>query len=226
MGLKDIGKKLASPFFEFQETEQAAGESPATPSSQTMATPALRALKSTTIQPEIDQELRSQIITDIEKATPPSLSEFFGILDSMKELGMDDATRFKAAFSAFQKTSKGSVDTLLNGIQKQIDALEATGVSIDNELKGDLKKIALKRKQAEDAQAQIDDLRKQITELDTTRAQLQVEASQDEQAFGKQQLIITNTIESIRAEINEREKQIENYLAVTPVTSVRTRRRV
>jgi archaellum component FlaC len=228
LGLKDLAKKCASPFFEFKEPEQVTGEQPATPPTTVLqvATPALRVFKPTSVQPEIDQDLRGQIVADVEKATPPSLVEFFGLLDSMKELGMDDATRFKAAFTAFQKTSKGTIDTLLNGIQKQLDALEATGVSIENELKGDSKKIALKRKQAEDAQAQIDNFRQQIAELDATRSQLQVEASQDEQALGKQQLIITNTVDDIRAEINERESQIQQYLGSTvSATSTKTRKR-
>ncbi len=224
----NVLKKIVSPFYDFEKEpgQEQDVEQPATPVTSP-ATPALRApFKSTSVKPQIDEAVRKQLVDDIEAAISEPLSNFLGLLDSMKDLQMDDQTRFKAAFTAFQKQTKGSVDTLLNGVQTQLDTLDTSVVQFEKELKNAQKDIDLKRKQAEDAQEKTAQLRNQIAELTAQQSQLLAEASQDEQTLNTQQGVFANTVESVRADLNQQASLIGSYLSdtITP-PSTKSRKR-
>jgi len=214
-------KKLASPFYEFSDKTETGQEqisnAPATP--EILATPVPRSSKPSIIKQQIDEETKQQILAEVSKTTPRALNDFLAVLESMKDLSMDDQTRFKAAFAAL----KGNVDTLLAGTQKQLEALENAGTQFEAEIKSAQRDIDLKRKQAGMKQEQADQLSQQIVDLRNEQSQILMSASQEEQTLSNQQAIFTATLASVRAEINELESQITNYLVTT--TSIKTRKR-
>jgi hypothetical protein len=224
-------KKIASPFYNFEERVEpgqepsSAATTPATPSIS--ATPVSRPIRSSVGKAQVDNTIKEQILSIVEKATPAILTDFFELVRSMAELPMDDATRYKSAFISFQKQTKRGIDALVDGLDKRMAALDDAESQFDEELKTSLKEVEATRKSAAQLDAKIEELNRQINELTTQKSGLLLQASQDEQKYSAQQGTFTATLNAVRTDLSAQADELKAYLAAPQSTtsSLKTKKR-
>ena len=212
-------KKTLSPFIKLNDEPEPTGTSQSATPAPT-ATPSVTRIKTS---PSVDTELQKTLLDAVEAATPSELTSFLELVQSMAELGMDEATQYKSAFAAFQKQSKKGIEALLTGIKKKLAALDTESGNFDTELEESFAKVKKDRQIAEDTQSQIDGLNTQISDLETKRKNLLVGAAQTEQDLNDQRANFSHTVDSVKSIIDEQESKLTTYLSPAPTTSIKTR---
>ena len=200
-------KTLLSPLVEFDEQKEdpvahqttAKAISPAP-----VRTTVIRAAASS-----VDEDLKSQILADVDKATPAELLTFYELVESYAELNMDEPTQYKSALIAFKQKTGKTAPALMDAMKARKDAVEKAADDFESECQAEKAEIDAARKKA-------DDLTTQIQKLSEQKVKALSEASTSEQALSGQQANFMTTVDAIRAELGEQESKLTSYLAATP----------
>jgi chromosome segregation ATPase len=204
---KSILKTLASPFVEFDEPKEDPAEHQTTAKAVSPAP-----TRTTTIRPaatSIDEDLKTQIMADVDKATPADLLTFYELVQSYTELNMDEPTQYKSALIAFKQKTGKTAAALIDAMKARKDAVEKAADDFESECQAAKAEIDAARKKA-------DDLTTQIQKLSEQKVKALSEASTSEQTLSGQQSNFMTTVDAIRAELGEQESKLTSYLAATP----------
>lgn len=162
----------------------------------------------------IDEDMKKQIMADVDAATPADLATFYENVAAFEQISDDEGTRYKSAFIAFTKSTKKTVADILNAMQSRIDALDSSIETFQKESQNETAAIAKLRKQT-------DELDEQIAELQAKKQEVMVEAAGREKNLSDSQTSFMVTTDAIKSELADEQTKLTTYLP-TDITSART----
>jgi hypothetical protein len=170
---------------------------------------------SVTVQGVADNKFIDMLEGVIEQSNIPGQDyfEFKQAVENMKQLPMDEKTKFMTAFSvlSLQGCKK---DVLLSSIENYIGIIQKEKTSFDEEMKtAYAKNVQSKLDQATNAKKELDTLRKKLTDLNNSILTLSQEAQQEEMKIRATESNFKASADVIISEMISDKEKVNSYIA-------------
>jgi chromosome segregation ATPase len=197
-------KKVAGVFFNGFD------EQPEVPPTAPVTTPrpgnaGYHRVSALTPKSSVNEEMRAQILSELDKATPDELTEFLNTVASLEGTIPDEAARYKAALI----TSKINSATLIEAARTRHSALAGVAKTFEKEL-------VAAQKGLEADKLQVQQIDEQIQALTQQKEQLEKTIDQNATSINEQQGSFNATQSSIEEELTNMEETLSSYISTIP----------